>query len=209
MAKVKVYNAEGKVVEELEIELDDSLAEKGEEALVLSLLRQAANARKPCAHTKTRSQVSGGGAKPWRQKGTGRARHGSRRSPIWVGGAKTFGPDNMRNYSKRLNKKERRLAMRKVLYHAIVDGKIAILQGLDYTEPSTKRGVKLFSDIGLDGKILFVHSFTEHAILKTFSNIPKLKMYDASRMNAHDILVHDYILCVRNEFDKVRERWLS
>jgi large subunit ribosomal protein L4 len=209
MAKVKVYNAEGEVIEELDVELDESLSEKGEEALAQSLIRQAANARRPYAHAKTRSEVSGGGAKPWRQKGTGRARHGSRRSPIFVGGGKAFGPRNERNFSIRMNKKERRLAMRKALYHAIVDGRIAVLDSLAIDKPSTKRGVKLFSDIGLDGKILFVHSFTDHAVLKSFSNIPKLTMYDASRINAYDLLAFDHILCAREEFDKVRERWLN
>ncbi len=209
MVKVKVYNAEGEVVEELEIELDDSLAEKGEEVLAMSLIRQAANARKQYAHCKTRSDVSGGGTKPWRQKGTGRARHGSRRSPIWAGGGKAFGPSPERNYSIRMNKKERRLAMRKALYHAIVEGKVSVLDGLEYDEPSTKRGVKLFSDIGIEGKILFLHTYTEKAILKSFSNIPKLTMYEASRINPHDIMSNDHILCVREEFEKVRERWLN
>jgi large subunit ribosomal protein L4 len=209
MAKVKVYNAEGEVVEELDIELDETLAERGEDVLAMSLIRQAANARKPYAHTKTRSEVRGGGAKPWRQKGTGRARHGSRRSPIWVGGGKAFGPGPERNHSIRMNKKERRLAMRKALYHAIVDEKITVLESLKIDKPSTKRGVKLFDDIGLHGKILFVHTYTDRAILKSFSNIPKVTMYDASRINAHDLMAFDHILCVREEFEKVRERWLN
>jgi ribosomal protein L4 len=108
-----------------------------------------------------------------------------------------------------MNKKERRLAMRKALYHVITGNKVAVLESLDIKEPSTKRGVKLFNDIGLEGKILFVHSFTERAILKSFSNIPKLKMYDASRINVHDLLAYDHILVVRDEFEKVRERWLN
>lgn len=209
MAKVNVYNADGDVIEELEIALDESLAEKGEAALAMSLIRQAANARNPYAHAKTRSEVRGGGTKPWRQKGTGRARHGSRRSPIWVGGGKAFGPNPTRNFSFRMNKKERRLAMRKALYHAIVDGKFAVLDALKIDEPSTKRGVKLFSDIGIEGKILFMHSYTDRAILKSFTNIPAVTMYDASRINPRDILAFDHILCIREEFDKVRERWLN
>jgi large subunit ribosomal protein L4 len=209
MASVKVYNAEGKVVEEIEIELDDTLARRGNEVLAASLLRQASNARNPYAHVKTRSEVRGGGARPWRQKGVGRARHGSRRSPIWTGGGKAFGPSSDRNFTKKMNKKERRLAMQKALYLAIVDGKISLLEGLSYNEPSTRRGVKLFGDIGLDGKILFVHDYKEKAVLKTFSNIPKLTTYNASRINAFDLIAYDSILLVKDEFDKIRERWLD
>ena len=171
MVVLKVYNEEGKVVEEIELDLDDSLAEKGKEILALSLIRQSANARKPYAHTKTRAEVRGGGAKPWRQKGVGRARHGSRRSPIWVGGGRTFGPDNKRNFTKKMNKKERRFAMRKAFYHAIIDGRIALLKELDFDEPSTKRGLKLLDNIGLEGKILFVHNYTDKAILRSFTNL--------------------------------------
>lgn len=209
MVVVKVYNEKGKVVEEIELELDDSLAERGEEILSLSLIRQAANARKPYAHTKTRAEVRGGGAKPWRQKGVGRARHGSRRSPIWVGGGRTFGPDNKRNFTKKMNKKERRFAMRKAFYHAIVDGKVALLQELNFDEPSTKRGLKLLGNIGLEGKILFVHNYTDKAIVRSFTNLKKVTQYDALRLNTHDLLAFDHILFVREEFEKIRERWID
>jgi large subunit ribosomal protein L4 len=209
MASIKVYNADGEVVEEIEVELDDSLAERGNDVLAMSLIRQTANARKPYAHTKTRSEVRGGGGKPWRQKGVGRARHGSRRSPIWVGGGKAFGPDAARNFAISMNKKERRLAMRKAVYNAVIAGKVALLQGLEFSEPSTRRGIKLLNDIGLDGKVLFVHSYTEKALLKSFSNLRDVTMYDAHRLNVHDLMAFDHILCVREEFDKIRERWID
>ncbi len=209
MVVLKVYNEEGKVVEEIELDLDDSLAERGEEVLALSLIRQSANARKPYTHTKTRSEVRGGGAKPWRQKGVGRARHGSRRSPIWVGGGRTFGPDNKRNYTKKMNKKERRFAMRKAFYHAITDGRIALLQELNFDEPSTKRGLKLLDNIGLEGKILFVHNYTDKAIVRSFTNLKKVTQYDSLRINTHDLLAFDHILFAREEFDKIRERWID
>jgi large subunit ribosomal protein L4 len=209
MASVKVYNDDGKVVEEIEIELDETLARRGDEVLAQSLLRQAANTRKPYAHVKTRAEVSGGGAKPWRQKGVGRARHGSRRSPIFTGGGRAFGPTRERNFTKSMNKKERRLAMQKALYLAITGDKVSLVQGISYKEPSTKRGVKLFNDIGLEGKVLFVHDYDEKAIVKTFANIPKLTTYNASRVNAFDLLAFDKILLVRDEFEKIRERWLD
>jgi large subunit ribosomal protein L4 len=209
MASLKVYNEAGEVVEEIEIDLDESLAKRGKDILAQSLLRQAANARKPYAHTKTRCEVRGGGAKPWRQKGTGRARHGSRRSPIWVGGGRTFGPDAERNYSKSMNKKERRLAMRKALYHAITDGKIALLTELDFGEPSTKRGVALLNNIGLDGKTLIVHDSGEKAVRKSFTNLKKVTQYDSSRLNVFDLMMFDHVLCIKAEFDKIRERWID
>ncbi len=197
------------MVEEIEVDLDESLAKKGKDILAQSLLRQAANARKPYAHTKTRSEVRGGGAKPWRQKGTGRARHGSRRSPIWVGGGRTFGPDAERNYSKGMNKKERRLAMRKALYHAIIDGKVALLTELDFDEPSTKRGVTLLKNIGLDGKTLIIHDSDEKAVRKSFTNLRKITQYDSSRLNVFDLMMFDHVLCIKAEFDKIRERWID
>jgi len=197
------------VVEEIEIDLDESLARRGKDILAQSLLRQAANARKPYAHTKTRSEVRGGGAKPWRQKGTGRARHGSRRSPIWVGGGSTFGPDAERNFTKGMNKKERRLAMRKAVYHAITDGKIALLTELDFNEPSTKRGVTLLKNIGLDGKTLIVHDYDEKGVRKSFTNLKKVTQYDSSRLNVFDLMTFDHVLCIKAEFDKIRERWID
>lgn len=209
MASLKVYNEAGEVVEEIEVDLDESLAKKGEEILAQSLLRQAANARKPYAHTKTRSEVRGGGAKPWRQKGTGRARHGSRRSPIWVGGGRTFGPDAERNYTKGMNKKERRLAMRKALYHAITDGKVALLTELDFDEPSTKRGVALLNNIGLDGKTLIIHDSEEKAVRRSFTNLRRVTQYDSSRLNVFDLMMFDHVLCIKAEFDKIRERWID
>ena len=209
MTSVKVYNAEGDVVEEIDVGFDESLRDCGDEVLALSLIRQAANARKPYAHTKRRSEARGGGSKPWRQKGIGRARHGSRRSPIWVGGGKAFGPDNRRNFTKRMNKKERRLAMQKAIYNAVVDGKVALLQGLDFEVPSTKRGLKLLSDIGLEGKVLFIHNYGEKAIVKSFTNIPGVRMYDAFRLNAFDLMAFDHILVAHEEFDKIRERWID
>jgi large subunit ribosomal protein L4 len=209
MASIKVYNADGEVVEEIELDLDDSLAERGDDVLAFSLIRQTANARMPYAHTRTRSELRGGGAKPWRQKGVGRARHGSRRSPLWVGGGKAFGPNSRRNFEKGMNKKERRLAMRKAIYHAIIDERFSCLQGLDFDEPSTKRGLKLFRDIGIDGKILFVHNYTDTAVLKSFTNLKDVTMYGAHRLNPYDLLAFDHILCARDEFDKIRERWLD
>ena len=209
MASLKVYNAEGEFVEEIEVQLDETLAHRGEDVLALSLIRQASNARSNYAHAKTRSEVRGGGAKPWRQKGTGRARVGSRRSPIWVGGGKAFGPSKNRNFKKDMNKQARRLAVKKALYHAIVDEKFALLATLDFTEPSTKRGVKLLNGVGFKGKILFIHNYSEIAILRSFSNIPKLDMYNSERINARDLLFYDGILCDRGEFELIRERWLS
>ena len=209
MASLKVYDEAGEVVEEIEIDLDESLAKRGKDILAQALLRQAANARKPYAHTKSRSEVRGGGAKPWRQKGTGRARHGSRRSPIWVGGGITFGPTSERNFTKGMNKKERRLAMRKALYHAITDGKIALLTELDFGEPSTKRGVTMLKNIGLDGKTLIVHASDEMAVRRSFTNLKKVTQYDSSRLNIFDLMMFDNVLCIKAEFDKIRERWID
>jgi large subunit ribosomal protein L4 len=151
--QIKVYNQEGKLGEGADF--SDSLF--GEKKFDQDLIHQVmvallANKRRPTAHTKGRSERRGGGKKPWRQKGTGRARHGSIRSPIWRGGGVTFGPSNRTNFSKKVNKKERQLALAQVLSKKLRDKRLKIFEGFDFKK--TKDVAKLFKRLKLDSVLI-------------------------------------------------------
>lgn len=157
---------------------------------------QLANRRKPWAHTKDRSEVSGGGKKPWRQKGTGRARHGSTRSPIWVGGGKSHGPRNDRDYSQKVNKKMKRAAMFSALSQKAKDGELKIFDSFAIEAPKTKalasslsgllsmkKGLKKFD-------VLLVAAGENKNLFRASSNLQKTKALDAASLNIYDILNH-------------------
>ena len=138
MKKINVYNTEGRVVGEQE--LASAFWDTKENSALLHQVVNAmmANLRKPLAHTKTRGEVRGGGRKPWKQKGTGRARHGSNRSPIWVGGGVTFGPRRERDYSQKINKKMKRAALQMLLANKAQADKLVVVDAFDLTSPNTK-----------------------------------------------------------------------
>lgn len=149
MPKVMVYNAEGSSVGERELDGAVFGVAVKPSLLQLALVAQDANARKVIAHTKDRSEVRGGGKKPWKQKHTGRARHGSIRSPIWVGGGVTFGPNNLRNFSLKLNKKVRRSAIRMGLSNQVREGHLVALDTLDAKLDKTKAALTLLRNLKL------------------------------------------------------------
>ena len=157
---------------------------------------QLANARRPWAHVKDRSEVSGGGKKPWRQKGTGRARHGSTRSPLWVGGGKAHGPRNDKDYSQKVNKKMKRVALFSVLSQKLRDGEVRIFDSLAIDAPKTKKiapALRMALAMKKASKrydVLLVSDKDNRNLFRASSNLQKAKALDVTSLNVYDILSH-------------------
>ena len=210
MAIVKFYDIKGKVKSEQEVPLSFQMKPNDPELLAKSVKRQQANARRSWASTKTRGEVRGGGAKPWRQKGTGRARHGSSRSPIWKGGAVTFGPLKNRNYNEKMNKKERRRAMQVGLMMKILEDSFYVVEGISMKEPSTKKSEKILEKLSLTGgKVLLLAGRDEDNIFLSFRNITKVECLHADRVNGFSLLKNDSILATSEAYEYIKEVWLS
>jgi large subunit ribosomal protein L4 len=150
--------------------------------------------------TKTRAEVSGGGVKPWRQKGTGRARHGSIRSPIWVGGGISHGP-KPRSYEMRVNRKMKKAALRAALTDALLSGKLAIVHGLAFDGPRTKDAVGVLRSLGLEGLVLLVLAAPDEAIEKSFGNLPQVKVDYPGNLSTYDLLYADRVLFTSEALD--------
>ncbi len=151
-------------------------------------------ARRAGTHsTKTRSEVRGGGAKPWKQKGTGRARAGSSRSPIWIGGGIAHGP-KPRDYAERTNKKMKRLALRSALSDRAAEGKVIVVEDWNFDAPSTKQAVKTLGDLGAEGKVLVVIDSEDTNAAKSFRNLPEAHVLKADQLNTYDVLVNDCVV---------------
>ena len=154
---------------------------------------QLAAARSGTQNTKTRAEVRGGGAKPWRQKGTGRARQGSTRAPHWAGGGVALGP-KPRSYKQRTPKKMVSLALRSALSDRAAQGRIALVEAWSFDGPRTKDAVKLLSSIGVAGKVLVVIDRDDDNATLSFRNLPEVKLILASELNAYDVLCSDWVL---------------
>lgn len=171
-----------------------------------AVVRQMANARQGTASTKTRAEVSGGGRKPWRQKGTGRARAGSNRSPLWRGGGVIFGP-KPRDYELKMNRKERRLALRTALQSRIDD--LIVVQ--DFADklprPKTKELAKALAGWGVDpeSKVLLIVSERNDTVYLSARNIEKLRLISANNLNVFDLLAADHIVATASAIEKIKE----
>lgn len=204
MPKVAVYNIEGQQVGE--IELADTVfgAEVNEAAIKQVVDMQLANRRRGTASTKGRGEVRGGGRKPWRQKGTGRARHGSRRSPIWRGGAVIFGP-KPRDYSFTVPKKLKRTALRSALSAKVAAGELTVLEGLEFDTPWTKRMVEILRNLQISGKALIVTGLPDLKVAKSARNIPGVKSLPVNNLNVYDLLLHERLVLTKDAVAKVEE----
>lgn len=204
MPKVALYNTSGDQVGE--IDLNDSVFGIPVHQSVLhdAVVAYLANRRRGTHDTKTRAEVSGGGRKPWRQKGTGRARHGSIRSPIWRGGGIVFGP-HPRDYSIRLPKKVRRLAMRSALSSKVEGGSIVVLDDLKLDQPKTKDMVSILNNLKINHKALVVIADRDDNVIKSARNIPGIKPVPASWLNVYDLLAHNTLVITRDAVSRVEE----
>lgn len=193
MNKIQIFNKDGGSVGEFVIQDQWFELEKGEQAVQDVVVAYRAGLRAGTASTKTRAMVRGGGAKPWRQKGTGRARAGSSRSPVWVGGGVAFGP-HPRDFSKKVNKKVKKLALKRVFSEKLKTSNVHVVDKLDILDYKTKNFAALLDKLGLKSKILvLVKSFTDN-ILKAASNLPNVLLTKVDSVNVYQMLLCDDVL---------------
>ena len=204
MANVSVYNIEGKEVGT--IDLNDAVfgVEVNEHLVHMAVVSQLANKRQGTQKAKTRSEVSGGGRKPWRQKGTGRARQGSTRAPQWRGGGVVFGP-TPRSYKFKLNRKVRRLALKSALSSKVQDNEFTAIDGISFEAPKTKQMVKVLENLNAPVKTLIVVDEITLNVEKSASNIPGVKLLDAKHVNVYDILNSDKLIMTEAAIKAVEE----
>ena len=196
---VDVYNTEGKVVSQKELSSDIFGVPVKEGVVHLAVVAQEANSRPMVAHTKTRGEVRGGGKKPWKQKGTGRARHGSIRSPLWRGGGVTFGPRTDRNYSLKINKKARRKAVCMVLSQKVIDSTLILVDSLQFEKPTTKQAALFLKNLPFTKarkapKIAIISPIGATILNKSFRNIPLTNIVPAHSLNVVELLRAKYLV---------------
>jgi large subunit ribosomal protein L4 len=203
MAKVAVYNMEGKEVDS--IELNDSIfgVEVNEHLVHMAVLQQLANNRQGTQKAKTRSEVSGGGRKPWRQKGTGHARQGSTRSPQWTGGGVVFAPVP-RDYTFKMNKKEKRAALKSVLTSKVEDEKFVVVDELKLDEIKTKKFVEVMKNLNVEKALVVLDSMNENVIASA-ANIPTVKTVQTNELNVFDALKYDKVVVTKAAVETIEE----
>jgi large subunit ribosomal protein L4 len=204
--KVAVYNQTGKKIEDLELN-EAVFGVKINESLVHQVyLALEANARQPWANTKDKGEVRGGGKKPWKQKGTGRARHGSIRSPLWKGGGVTFGPLNTRNYKQKINKKMNQTAVKSCFLDKALNEKMIVLDSL-VSDGKTKQMAELRNKLpGLGKTTLLLNSKDDEKLNLATRNIQKLDMQRIADVNVVDMMHHQYIIITKEGLKKLEKR---
>ena len=203
MAKVSVYNMEGKEVETME--LDDAVfgVDVNEHLVHMAVVQQLANNRQGTQKAKTRSEVRGGGRKPWRQKGTGHARQGSTRAPQWTGGGVVFAP-TPRDYSFKLNKKEKRAALKSALSSRVAENKFVVVDELKFDAIKTKDFAKVMSNLGVE-KALVVINDNDTNVVMSAKNIPTVKTASTSTINVCDILKYNTVVVTKDAVNTIQE----
>jgi large subunit ribosomal protein L4 len=204
MPKVSVLSQTGSSVGDIELNEAIFGIKPNEAVLFEALVQQRASLRQGNHKVKTRAEVAGGGRKPWRQKGTGRARQGSIRSPQWRGGGIVFGP-SQRSYSYKLPKKVRRLALLSALSSKVRDEEIIVLDGLTFDAPKTKEFTKVLTDLSIDRKALFVTADLDEAVALSARNIPGISVITANGINVLDIVAHDKLVITKDAVQKIEE----
>ncbi len=204
MATVTVVNNKNEKVGEVDLR-EDIFNVPVKVGLLHEVVRwQMARWRAGTACTKTRGEVRGGGRKPWRQKGTGRARQGSIRAPHWVGGGVVFGP-KPRSYEFKLNKKQRRLALKMALSARAKEGKLLVVDDFGLSEIKTKKFVEFLKNLGVDDALVVVPERDE-IVEKSARNLPKVKVLAVEGLNVYDILDYEYLIIKREALPKIEER---
>ena len=203
MAKVSVYNMEGKEVETME--LDDAVfgVDVNEHLVHMAVVQQLANNRQGTQKAKTRSEVRGGGRKPWRQKGTGHARQGSTRAPQWTGRCVVFAP-TPRDYSFKLNKKEKRAALKSALSSRVAENKFVVVDELKFDAIKTKDFAKVMSNLGVE-KALVVINDNDTNVVMSAKNIPTVKTASTSTINVYDILKYNTVVVTKDAVNTIQE----
>ena len=203
MANVSVLNMEGKEVEKLELNDNIFGVEINEHLVHLAVVSQLANNRQGTQKAKTRSEVRGGGRKPWRQKGTGHARQGSTRSPQWTGGGVVFAP-KPRDYSFKMNKKEKRIALLSALSSKVADNKIVVLDAFNLDEVKTKKFAEVMSNLKVDKALVVIEGENKNVVLSG-RNIPTVKVSATNEINTYDVLKYDTLVVTKAAVEKLQE----
>lgn len=205
--KANVYNENGEVIKEIDLDSRIFEVSVNEDLLHQTIRTMLANRRKPIADTKDRGEVRGGGKKPWRQKGTGRARHGSIRSPLWKGGGVTFGPIKEKDYSLKINKKMKDKALKMALSLKAKENKIFVLEkDLQFENNKTKEAQKFFDNFFKNKskpKLLIVDSFQEESSSKAIRNLPKTKWLKNENLNILDLINYEGLMISEKSIEKL------
>ena len=204
MTKVTLFKQDGTTNGEIELNSDIFGIEPNENVVFDAVIMQRASLRQGTHAVKNRSAVSGGGRKPWRQKGTGRARQGSIRSPQWRGGGIVFGP-TPRSYSYKLPKKVRRLAIKSVLSQKVLDNKLVVVEALQFDAPKTKEFAQVLSNLNIDTKVLVVVESSNDFALLSARNIPNVTIVDETDVIVLDVVNNDKLLFTKATLSKVEE----
>ena len=204
MANVAVYNMEGKEVGKLD--LNDAVfgVEVNEHLVHMAVLQQLANNRQGTQKAKTRSEVSGGGRKPWRQKGTGHARQGSTRAPQWTGGGVVFAPVP-RDYTVKMNKKEKRAALKSALTSKVQDSKFIVLDELSFDEIKTKNFVEVLNNLKVDKKAIVVMPEIDEKVIMSARNIPTVQTTLVNTLNVYDVMNGGTVIVTKDAVAKIEE----
>ena len=203
MASVKVYNIEGKEVGTME--LNDAVfgVEVNEHLMHMAVVSQLANKRQGTQSAKTRAEVSGGGRKPWKQKGTGHARQGSTRSPQWTGGGVVFAP-KPRDYSIKMNKKEKAAAIKSVLTSKVAEEKFIVVEGLTFDEIKTKKMAAVLENLKVNKALVVLDKKDENVILSA-RNLPAVRTTMSGSVNVYDVLKYDNVVITKDAVAKIEE----
>lgn len=204
MAKLQVVDQNNKKVGDIELAPEVFEVEVQPEILNLVVRAQRASVRQGTHATKNRALKNGGGRKPWRQKGTGRARAGSSRSPLWRGGATTFGPQP-RDYSFKVNKKVRKLALQMALSARVSEEKMTVVNSIDLAEVKTKAFAAVADTLGL-GKTLIVAKDADEKLVLSARNMPHIKVIEADKLNVYDVLLYPQLVMLESAANDVQER---
>ena len=204
MPKIDVYNMQGKKVSDLELSDKVFGIEPNENVVHSVLVNYLANQRQGTQSTKTRAEVRGGGKKPWRQKGTGRARQGSIRAPQWIKGGIALGP-KPRSYSYRINKKEKQLAIRSILSSKVLENELTVVDKLEVKEPKTKVMVKALTDLKVEGKTLIILADKNENVKLSSRNIEGVKTIELNTINVFDLLKYNKLVLPVDTVKKIEE----
>lgn len=205
MLKVAVYNQEGTKVKDTELNESIFGIEPNNQAIFDMVLLQRASWRQGTHKVKNRTEVRGGGKKPWRQKGTGRARQGSIRAPQWRGGGVVFGPNTNRNYKLKMNKKVRQLALKSALSQKVIDNEMTVLDNITFDAPKTKAMVKVLENLEANRKTLIVMDEVNEVVALSARNIPGVKVIDSKGLNVYDILDSTKLVMTEEAIKAVEE----
>jgi len=204
--KTPVYNMAGEVVDEIALPADIFGIEPNVPVMHQALVRQQANARLGTHKAKTRGEIRGGGRKPWRQKGTGRARQGTRSAPNFRGGGAVFGP-KVRSHAKKMPRKMRRLALCSALSVKVAESQLVVIDELTFDQPKTREMVALLDRLELHESVLIALPDSDWAVERSAGNLPDVKTLRVHYLNVEDLLGYDHLLLVRPSLDVIQETW--